>query len=168
MKLTPLDIQQHQFEKKKGKFYDAAEVDSFLETARVDYEEVLRIVESQKEQIRNLEAQLAEMHANERVLKDAIVSTQKITEEIKINAQKEADIMLAEARLDAERLVDNARKEIDRLQDDITELKRQRIKAETEIRAVLHAHDQLLEATSDRMKEKDTESSKVRVFAKKA
>ncbi len=167
MKLTPLDIQQHQFNKKRGKWYDPAEVDSFLETARLDYEEVLQIVESQKEQIRGLEAQLAEMHANERVLKDAIISTQKVTEEIKDNAGKEADIIVAEARLESERIVDNARREIDRLQNDITEFKRQRVKLEVELHSVIKAHGQLLEATSQQTREKDSEAAKLKVFPKK-
>ena len=66
MKLTPLDIQQHQFAKKSNR-YDAPEVDSFLDMVRRDYEESLRINEELKEQNRKLDAQLSELRANERV-----------------------------------------------------------------------------------------------------
>ncbi|MBZ0272269.1 DivIVA domain-containing protein [bacterium] len=167
MRLTPLDIQQHSF-KKKGERYEAAEVDSYLDLVRQDYEETLRIIEGQKDQIRKLEAQLSEMHANERVLKDAIISAQKMVEDMKANAKKEAEIVVAEARLDAERIVDNARHEVERVQYDIAELKRQRVQFETELHALIRAHDNLLEATSARMKEKDGEAAKLKVFPKKA
>ena len=166
MKLTPLDIQQHQFKKKGGR-YDAAEVDSYVEMIRLDYEEALRICDGQKDQIRKLDAQLSEMHANERVLKDAIISTQKVSEEIKSNARKEAEILIAESHLEAEKIVDTAHREIERMHTDIAELKRQRIHFESEIRAIVKAHDQLLEATSSRMREKDGEASKLKVFPSK-
>jgi cell division initiation protein len=167
MRLTPLDIQQHTFKKKSSR-YESAEVDSYLEMVRLDYEEALRALDAQKDTIRKLEAQLAEMHANERVLKDAIISTQKVSEEILANARKEAEIILAEARLEAERIVDNSHREIERMQVDIAEFKRQRIHFESEVRAILRAHDQLLEATSTRVKERDGEAAKLKVFPKKA
>ncbi|MCB1154905.1 DivIVA domain-containing protein, partial [bacterium] len=161
MKLTPLDIQQHQFAKKSNR-YDAPEVDSFLDMVRRDYEESLRINEELKEQNRKLDAQLSELRANERVLKDAIISTQKVSDEIKKNAEKEAEVIIAEAQLKAEKIIDNGRREVETLHSDIMELKRQRVQFEATLRATLEGHEKLLEATSDRIKEEDAEAAKVK------
>ncbi len=164
MKLTPLDIQQHQFEIKRSKFYESAEVDSFLDMVKSDFEEALRLLDMQKERIQVLESELKELRANERILKEAIVSTQKVSEEIISNARKESDIILADARIEAEKIIESGRREIERLHDDIADLKRQRIKFEAELRALLNAHDQMLEVSSERMKEDDQEASKLKVF----
>lgn len=163
MKLTPLDIQHHEF-KKKGQRYEAAEVDSFIELIRLDYEDALRQLEQFRDRNRQLEAQLSEMHQNERTLKDAIISAQRVMEELKTNARMEAEIILAEARMDGEKITEQARRDVERILFEITELKRQRAQLDAQLRAVIHAHSQLIEATTDRAKEDDAESSKIKVF----
>lgn len=163
MKLTPLDIQQHQFTKKRER-YNAAEVDSFLDMVRADYEESLRLLDMQKERIHQLESELKELRTHERVLKDAIISTQKVSEEIVANARKESEILLADARIDSEKIVETGRREVERHHNDIMELKRQRIRFESELRALVNSHEQMLEISGQRMKEDDAEASKLKVF----
>ncbi len=167
MKLTPLDIQHHEFRKKGGK-YESAEVDSFLELVRLDYEDALRQLEMQRERVSRQEAQLAELHASERILKDAIISAQKIIDDMKVNAQKEAEVIVAQSRVEADKIVESARRDVQRIHDEIAEIRRQRVQLESQLRAVLHAHHELLEASSERTREDDNESAKLKVFPQRS
>jgi len=166
MKITPLDIQQQQFKKTRGR-YDAGEVDSFLEMVRMEMEEVLRENSELRDELKKTKNRLSELVEHERTLKDAIISTQKVVEDIKANAQKEAEIITAEARLDADKIIGNAHEQIRKLTEDVQELKRQRVRVESELQAILNSHLKLLEATSESAAHSDAEADKVALLGKK-
>ena len=165
MKITPLDIQQQQFKKKGGR-YEAAEVDAFLEQVRLEMEELARICNTQAEDLKRLQAELAELRSQERLLKEAILTTQKVSEDIKKNSEKEAEVIIAEARMKAERIHDQARLEVERLHEEVVDLRRQRIKLEAEFRAQLNAHMKMLDASSQDARSSDTEAEKVKIMGK--
>lgn len=165
MKITPLDIQQQQF-KKKGSRYEAAEVDAFLDMVRLEMEELTRISTAQAEEIKRLESELAELRSQERLLKEAILTTQKTSEDIKKNAEKQAELIIAEAKVKSDELHAQARKGVERLTDEIAELRRQRIQLESQFRSMLEAQLKLLEASSADSTKADSESDKVKVMGK--
>lgn len=165
MKITPLDIQQQQF-KKKGSRYEAAEVDAFLEMIRLEMEELTRICTSQAEEIKRLQGDLAELRSQEKLLKEAILTTQKTANDIKKHAEKERELLLAEAQLTAEKIHDQARLEVERLHGEVADLKRQRITLEAQIRAVIETHTKMLEAASQYARDMDSENNKVKVMGK--
>jgi len=160
MKITPLDIQQQQF-KKKGSRYDAAEVDSFLELVRSELEEQIKENEVLKERVRNLDNQLAVLKEQENTLKQAILSTQKLTDDILANARKEGEILVAEAKTRGENLVSDSHREVARITEEINELKRQRTLLEANLRGIIDTHQKLLDSMSEDAGKADEEAKKV-------
>lgn len=165
MRITPLDIQQQQF-KKKGSRYDAAEVDAFLELVRLEMEELNRLCTGQATEIKKLQGELSELRSQEKLLKEAILTTQKMSDQIRHQAQKEKELVLAEAQMKAEQIHDQARLEVERLHGEVTDLRRQRITLEAQLRAIIEAHSKMLHAFSDDARESDTESEKVKMMGK--
>jgi cell division initiation protein len=93
MKITPLDT-SNTF--KKGRPYDAGEVDSFLEMVRIEMEEsCAKSLVQRRTQAHQEPTQRADRTRKD--AEDAIISTQRVAEDIKANAQKEAEIIIAEA-----------------------------------------------------------------------
>ena len=166
MKITPLDIQQQQF-RKKGSRYECGEVDAFLDMVRLEMEEISRICASQADEIKRLQSELLELRSQEKLLKEAILTTQKTSEDIKKHAHKEAEIIVAEARIKGEQIIDQAQLQAERLHTDIVELKRQRIHVEAQFRAIMDGHYKLLEATAEDAKRMDIEHDKVAMMGKK-
>ncbi len=166
MKITPLDIQQQQFTKKRGR-YDAGEVDSFLEMVRIEMEEVLRENAGLKDELKRVKNRLSELVEHEKTLKDAIISTQRAADDIRAHAQKQAEIIVAEAHLDGDKLVANAHEMVRKLNQDIQDLKRQRVKLEAELGAILHSHLRLLDANNEDAKRHEADADKVALLSKK-
>ena len=167
MKITPLDIQQQQFKKKRN-MYDAVEVDAFLEMVRLEMEELVRANTSQVEQIKQYKSELFELKSQEKLLREAIISTQKASDEIRNNARKEGDILIAEAKMKGEQILDQARLQVERLHGEIADLRRERIHLEAKLRAILDAHIKLLDAGSEETLSADQEMDKVAVMGKKS
>jgi len=165
MKITPLDIQQQQF-KKKGNRYQAAEVDAFLDMIRLEMEELTRITTAQADTIKRLESELSELRSQEKLLKEAILTTQKASNDIKKQAEKGAEIILAEARLKADRFFDQAKNDVQRLHDEISDLRRQRIQLEASFRSMLDSHTKMLDAHSDDSSNADSEAAKIKIMEK--
>jgi cell division initiation protein len=158
MKITPLDIQQKQFEG-SWRGYVRAEVEAFLSLVASEFEEVVRENISLKEDLRRREQRLAELLDRERALQETMVTAQRITEDMKIAARKEAEIVVSEAELQSERIVQNAHQRLVAIVDEINELKRQRVQFESQLRGTIDSHLKLLdvmrtEAPSARVEDK--------------
>ena len=146
MKLTPLDIKQKAF-KKKGDRYDAAEVDGFLEVVRVELEDRLREGEALQQEAARLREEVQRLRHDEGMLKEALISIQRLSEDIKDRARKEAELVVSEAELEAERLISQAQNDAAGVRQDINELIRQRVQFEASLRRLIDVHRKLLDAT---------------------
>jgi len=144
MAITPIDIQQHQF-KTRLLGYDTAGVDQFLEMVADELERVSRQHQEVKEELARTRSSLQEMQQRESTLKETLLSTQKMVEDIKSNARNEAEIILTEAELKAERVVRDAEQRRIQLINEIQEIKRQKISFETSLRALVESHMRLLD-----------------------
>ena len=101
MRMTPLDVQSHQFARRlRG--YDADEVDAFLRIVSEDYEALVLENESHADRLRRLERQVDELSAQEALLKETLMSAQAMTEEMRKSAERESDRRLAEVEIRAE------------------------------------------------------------------
>lgn len=147
MSITPIDIQQHRF-KTRALGYDKAGVDCFLEQVADELERFHLQVQQLKEELARTCSALDEMKEREITLKEALLTTQRMTDELKANARKEAEIIVAEAELKGDRIVQDARDRHVELVADIQELKRQKISFESGLRAVVESHMRLLEMNS--------------------
>jgi cell division initiation protein len=144
MPITPIDIQQHQF-KTRIFGYDTAGVDHFLEMIADQLERLYRQHQEVKEELSRTRASLDEMRKRESTLKETLLITQKMVEDIKANARNEADIILTDAELRAERVVRDSEERRMQLINEIQEIKRQKISFETSLRVLVESHMRLLD-----------------------
>jgi len=144
MRITPIDIQQHQF-KTRLLGYDTAGVDHFLEMVADELERLHRSGQELKEELARTRAALEEMRQRESTLKETLLTTQKVSDDIKRNARNEADIIITDAELKAERIVRDAEERRVQLINEIQEIKRQKISFETSLRAMVESHLRLLD-----------------------
>ena len=148
MELSPLEITQREFAR-RWRGCDPEEVRTFLEQIA---EEVTRLHQEATEranQTQRLEAQVRVHQEREDTLRNALITAQKMTEEIKANAKREADLILKEAELKGERLLEMAHRKLAQVQAEIAELTRQRELFLAKLRGLLRTHQELLEATPD-------------------
>jgi len=104
MRLSPLDIQHMEFQR-TASGYHRRQVREFLERVAMEREELLRDVQTLREDLDRRDEQIAELQAAEAELQRAIIAAERIGNEIKENAKKEAQLVLQEAdRLKEERL----------------------------------------------------------------
>src|SRR5262245_43441793 len=96
MKVTPLDLRQQQF-KTALRGFDRAEVMAFLSEAANDFELALREQERLRQEIARVEAILGEHRGQERNLRNALLTAQKLADDIKETAQQEAARIVREA-----------------------------------------------------------------------
>lgn len=144
MKITPLDIQQQQFKGKMLGGLDSEDVDAFLQVVAQEMEALIRENTELKEQQSRSAAALAAMEGQESKLRDAVLSAQKISEDMKANAQKEATLLITEAELKGERILADAEKNLIELKGQIQELRREKIQFETSLKSLLDTHSKML------------------------
>lgn len=144
MRITPIEIQQHQF-KSRLLGYDTAAVDHFLEMLADELERLHRQNNELKESLARTRTSLEQMRDREKALQETLMTAQQVTEELKVNARKEAEILVAEAHLEGEQVVRDAAERRVQLVSEIQELKRQKISFETSLRALIEGHLKLLD-----------------------
>src|SRR5512137_148495 len=144
MRITPIDIQQQQF-KSRLMGYDKAGVDQFLEIVAGEIERLLRQNQDLQAELAHARSALGEMREREATLKETLLTTQKITDDLKSNARREAELMLADAEVRGERVMRTAEERRLQLIEEIQEIKRQKIDFETSLRSLLEKHVRMLE-----------------------
>ncbi len=144
MRISPIDIQQKQF-KSRPFGYEKAGVDQFLEMLAEELERLIAKNQNLQESLDRVNATLGEMREREETLKETLVTTQKITEELKATARREVDVMMAEAGIKAERLMHNAEERRVQLIEEIQEIKRQKIDFEVSLRGLLEKHIRMID-----------------------
>jgi len=163
MTITAVDIQQQQF-RVRFRGFDIREVDRFLEqtaeTITALQEENIKI----KEELRRLKMETQGYKEREETFKRAMLNSQKVLEQMKENARKSAEIIIADAEVKAEKILNRAHNRLSQLHEDISELKRQRVQIEVQIRSVIEAHSKLLEMGKESMDALDESDDKVAVL----
>ena len=163
MNLTPLDIQQQQFQV-RFRGFDIREVDRFLEKMAEAYSALQADNKNLKEEIRRLKLETQGYKEREETFKRAMLNSQQVLEQMKENARKSAEVIIADAEVKAEKILNRAHNRLSQLHEDIAELKRQRMQIEVQIRSVIEAHTKLLEIGKESMEAMDVSDGKVAVL----
>ena len=166
MGVTPLVVKQKEFST-RFRGFDVQEVDAFLEEIARELESQDLTVESLKQEKHRLELENQGYRKREDSMKNAMIQSQKVLDQMKENAKKSAQVVIANAEVEAEKILNRAHKRLSQLHSDITELKRQRIQLEMQISAVLESHSKMLEMTKEENKAAD-ESDAALKFIKQA
>lgn len=144
MRITPIEIQQHQF-KNRLFGYDTAAVDNFLEMLADELERLHKQNNELKESLARTRTSLEQMRDREKALQETLITAQQVTEELKENARKEAEVTLAEAHLEGEQVVRQATERRLQMINEIQDLKRQKISFENGLRSLIEGHLKLLD-----------------------
>jgi cell division initiation protein len=128
--------------------YEKSGVDQFLELLADELEKLIRKNHDLQEVLARTTAALDEMRDREGTLKETLVTTQKITDDLKTNAHREADVMMAEAGIKSERLMQSAEERRLQLIEEIQEIKRQKVDFEVSLRGLLEKHIRMLDLNS--------------------
>lgn len=144
MKITPIDIGGHRFAKKMRGF-DPEEVRSFLNLVSGEFEKVIIESNAHKEEIAQIKASIADYKERERILKETLLTAQKLAEDIKEEARKEARVILKEAELRGSQLLDQAARKASQIESVIQNLRVERDAFEQRIRGAVEAHLRLLD-----------------------
>src|SRR5690349_19596878 len=107
MNLTALDIQKQTFARSlKG--YHPDEVRAYLHLIAEEIERLVRDVDRLSRENAMLREDLQDHSQREQILKDTLLSAQRVSEEVRANAHKEAELIVKDAELLSERLVGQA------------------------------------------------------------
>lgn len=143
MRLSPLDIRQQQFTVRMFRGLDPQEVDAFLEDVAEDYESVLKENALLKEQLQAHEERARGLGDVEKTLKETLLTTQKIAEEMKEAARRDAALIVREAEARGERILDDCRAEESRLRAEIKALRRVHRQLLEDLRGTLDRYHRL-------------------------
>ncbi|NVM22533.1 MAG: DivIVA domain-containing protein [Desulfobacterales bacterium] len=161
MKITPLDIQQKQF-RIAFRGFDVREVDAFLERLAEEFARLTRKNGDLRKEIEKLKLDIRDFRDREKAFKQAMVNAQKTLDDMKNNAEKEAELIISEAHVKAEKILSSADTRLYQLHGDISELKRQRMQVELEIRTFLEAHTKLLDMNKEAMETEEEAEDKLK------
>jgi cell division initiation protein len=139
MNITPLDIQQKRFHT-AFRGYDRGEVETFLDLVREDMELLLREVTELREFRQTYEDRMRELHEKEETVKNTMIMTQKMAEDLKENARKEAALLMKDAELRGQQTTVNAQEEKARLEAELLELRRRKHHFLQDIKKVIQMH----------------------------
>lgn len=123
--LTPLEIQKQTFSRAlKG--YHQDEVRAYLHLVAEEIERLVRENDRLSRETAGLREDLEDHSNRERILKDTLLSAQKVAEDLTGNARKEAELIVKDAELLADRVIGQAMQRVGELERTINELKIER------------------------------------------
>ena len=143
-RLTPLEIQKHEFSR-KWKGVDPVEVESFLSIIAEEMEDLVRANAELETRTRRLEEENEEHRERERILKETLLAAQRASEDIRAAAQKQAEMIVREAHDASERMTHNALQRSAETEKAIHELKIQRANFRLQLQKMLELFQTVLE-----------------------
>jgi len=139
MNVTPLDIQQKQFNT-GFRGYDRKEVEQFLDLIREEMETLVREVTELREFHQSYDERLRALTEKEDMLKSTMLTTQKLVEELRETARKEASLIIKDAEIRAQQSLDRAQAERIKLEAELQNLKRRKHHFLQDMKKVVQMH----------------------------
>lgn len=141
--ITPNEILQKKFSQSmRGLKPD--QVYEFLKLVASEFEELLRENMIMSEKIKQMEEAVEEYRHMESTLKNTLISSQKIGQEIKEEAERKGNIMIRESELEAERIIQKAKQRKERLEEETFQLLNQHKRFRAEFMAMIETHNKMV------------------------
>jgi cell division initiation protein len=141
--LTPLEIQKQTFSRGlKG--YNPDDVRAYLHLVAEEIERLLRENDRLQRDVTMLREDVDDHQNRERILKDTLLSAQKVAEDLTANARKEAELIVKDAELLAERLVSQAQQRVADLERSIGDLRMERRAARNKLTTTIDMIQQMI------------------------
>jgi cell division initiation protein len=141
--ISKIDLLNRKFSKKMWG-YAPDEVDQVMQEVAEMLGAVAEERKSLLKKVKRVEFSMEEFRQRDETLRDTLMSTQKMVEDIKVGAQREAQLILDEARSKAESMVQQGHTRLAQLYEDIENLKRQRSQFEIQLRGLIETHMRML------------------------
>lgn len=155
-KITAVEIQKREFPiGRKG--YPPEAVRGFLNSVAEDFQALVRENSELETRLRRLEEENLEHRDRERILKETLLSAQRISEEMKSNARREAEVVLRQAELAGQQLTTEALQQSAKVERAIRDLKLQRANFRLKLRSML----EMFQTVLDFDEEEDEKTSSV-------
>ena len=136
MKISPMDIQRQVFGRKlRG--YDQDEVRTYLNLVAEELAALQRERDSMDQEVQTLRAIVEEHRQREGILKNTLLTAQRLSEDLKDNARKQGESVVKEAELQADRLLEMAQNRAHEVERGILDLRSHRSSLRTDIRALI-------------------------------
>jgi cell division initiation protein len=144
MSVNRIDLLNHTFSRVlRG--YAPEEVDSYLQ----DIADAMAKLGDERVRLANLVTQLEERLTaygeRENALRETLLASKRMMEEIKSSAQREAQLIIDTAQNRAENLTNQANLRLARILDEISEARKLKAQFEFKVRSVIEGHLKLLE-----------------------
>jgi cell division initiation protein len=150
MSLTPVEI-RHVSLARRLLGYDREETDDLLAEVASSFEHVWRERADLRDEMEELESELARQKELEQVLRNTLVTAERMADDVRAQARREADVIIAEARAAARDIVSGAESERERIRTEIRRLQEVETGVRADYRAfLLAALDRLEGDTQDR------------------
>jgi cell division initiation protein len=144
MKISPMDIQKQSFTA-RFRGLDPDEVRAYL---NIVAEEVagLQIERDRLDhEVQHLTMLIEEHRQRETILKNTLLTAQRVSEEIKENARKHSELVVKDAELQADRLLELAQTRAHDVERGILDLRTHRSALRTDVRALITRLTQVLD-----------------------
>ena len=136
MKISPMDIQRQTFgSSRKG--FDPEEVRTYLNMVAEEVAALQGERDRLHQEVQSLQSLLEEHRQRETILKNTLLTAQRVSEEIKENARKQGENVIKESELQADRLLELAQSRAHEVERGILDLRAQRTSLRTDIRAMI-------------------------------
>ena len=147
-RLTPIEIQKQVFGKALHGFNEG-EVRAYLALVAEEVEQMMQEIERLTRESAQMREQLLDHSDRERLLKDTLLSAQKVSEDVKANAHKEASLIVKDAELLSERIVSQAMSRVGDLERLIQDLKLERKGVRRKLQNLIDAAHQMIDLDAE-------------------
>ena len=144
MKISPMDIQRQTFGT-RFRGFDRDEVRTYLNIVAEEVAALQRERDTLAQQMQGLERLIDEHRERETILKNTLLTAQRLSEEIRDNARKQAEATVKEAEIQADRLLELAQGRAHEVERGILDLRAQRSAIRTDVRALIVRLTQILD-----------------------
>ena len=144
MKISPMDIQRQVFSARMRGF-DKDEVRTYLTLVAEEVAGLQRERDAFEQEVQTLRSIVDEHRQREQILKNTLLTAQKVSEEIREGARRQAEAVVREAEVQADRLIELAQGRAHEVERTIVDLRAQRAAVRIDLRALLERVSTLLE-----------------------
>jgi cell division initiation protein len=148
VKLSPLDVQHHEFSTAM-RGYDKAQVRDFLEQAASALEDLARENQTLKTDLAKRDSLIEELRAGESDLRRAVISAERLGSELKERAQQDAERLLQDARGERLVILRDAEGQLRELKAEFARTEREHRLFREQFRGMLRAYERSLESVPD-------------------
>ena len=142
--MTPGDLLNKKFEKAKVGGYKAADVDNFLVEAASLFSQQNREMSDLRRRLESAQAKLTGYEQDQDSLREALLSAQKLADNIVRDARSKAELIRRDAEIKAENLIERSQAEVTARQDALVKIKREVSDFRSQLMGLYRAHIELI------------------------